>query len=182
MKIIINSIIAKLVYSHMDQWYKANIQPRQNFVVHVYCRKPVPFLLCDEANLHRVRLYISVRCTLKIKISAVLFTAGHRFNSQNFREMIPLLGVFRIMVIVIIGRLFFRFLIFFKLLWAYLFFFILFFFNLNYLTPFSFSSRHRFWICLLQEICPRWGWYEGKVYDFSSWENTKHFQTHNRPG
>lgn len=36
-------------------------------------------------------------------MSILFFKAGDCFNSQNFREMIPLLGVFRILAIVIFG-------------------------------------------------------------------------------
>ena len=41
----------------------------------------------------------------KLNISVLLFETWVCFASQNFREMIPLLGVFRILAIVIFGTL-----------------------------------------------------------------------------
>lgn len=71
--------------------------------------------------------------------------------------MIPLLGVFRILAIVIFGM-------FPSALLCYcancsnptL--------NMLNLTPSSPSSWHGFWICLLQKICQRRGWFEGTTF------------------
>lgn len=74
------------------------------------------------------------------------------FNSQNFREMVPLLGVFRIVAIVILGTHFYLLptlcVCVFKMFDSHLF------------CVFC-VSWDRFWICLLQTIWRGRGWFEG---------------------
>lgn len=43
--------------------------------------------------------------SLPCHLSLLFLTAGHHLHPQNFREMIPLLGVFRILTIIIFGTL-----------------------------------------------------------------------------
>lgn len=56
----------------------------------------IPYYFCFYVNCC-VLWSRPLLCTL------LFFKAGDCFNSQNFREMIPLLGVFRILAIVIFG-------------------------------------------------------------------------------
>lgn len=80
-------------------------------------------------------------------VSVLLSSAGHCFNQQNFREMIPVLGVFRILAIVIFGM-------FALVLTAHFIVFLTasaYFENVKF-NIFSVFSWNRFWICLLQKI------------------------------